>query len=55
MTLSEELTWRGFVNQTTFSDIKELDGEKRTFYFGADPSADSMQIGNSAKDRKSVV
>ena len=48
MTLSEELTWRGFVNQTTFSDIKELDGEKRTFYFGADPSADSMQIGNLA-------
>lgn len=48
MTLSEELTWRGFVNQTTFSDIKELDGEKRTFYFGADPSADSMQVGNLA-------
>lgn len=48
MTLSEELTWRGFVNQTTFSDIKELDREKRTFYFGADPSADSMQVGNLA-------
>lgn len=48
MTLSEELAWRGFVNQTTFSDIKELDGEKRTFYFGADPSADSMQVGNLA-------
>ena len=48
MTLSEELTWRGFVNQTTFSDIKELDRETRTFYFGVDPSADSMQIGNLA-------
>lgn len=48
MTLSEELTWRGFVNQTTFSDIKELDSEKRTFYFGVDPSADSMQVGNLA-------
>ena len=48
MTLSEELTWRGFVNQMTFSDIKELDRETRTFYFGVDPSADSMQIGNLA-------
>lgn len=48
MTLSEELTWRGFVNQTTLKDITNLDTEKRTFYFGVDPSADSMQIGNLA-------
>ncbi len=48
MTLSEELAWRGFVNQMTFADISELDNEKRTFYFGVDPSADSMQIGNLA-------
>jgi tyrosyl-tRNA synthetase len=48
MTLSEELQWRGFTNQTTFKDISELDKEKRTFYFGVDPSADSMQIGNLA-------
>lgn len=48
MTLSEELTWRGFVNQTTFSDITELDKQKRTFYFGCDPSSDSLQIGNLA-------
>lgn len=47
MTLSEELTWRGFVNQTTFADISAID-EPRTFYFGVDPSADSMQIGNLA-------
>lgn len=46
--LSEELTWRGFVNQTTFADITELDGEPRTFYWGVDPSADSMQVGNFA-------
>lgn len=46
--LSEELTWRGFVNQMTFSDISELDKENRTFYFGVDPSADSMTIGNLA-------
>lgn len=48
MKLSEELTWRGFVNQTTFKDITELDKEKRTFYFGVDPSASSMTIGNLA-------
>jgi len=48
MTLSEELTWRGFVNQTTFKELKALDGEPISFYFGVDPSADSMQIGNLA-------
>lgn len=48
MTLSEELTWRGFINQTTFKDIKELDKEKRTFYHGFDASADSQTIGNLA-------
>lgn len=48
MTLSEELTWRGMVNQTTFADITDLDTENRTFYYGTDPSADSMQIGNLA-------
>ena len=48
MRLSEELTWRGFVNQTTYKDIAVLDGEPITFYWGVDPSADSMQIGNFA-------
>lgn len=48
MTLSEELAWRGFVNQTTFADIKDLDNETRTFYLGVDPSASSMHIGNLA-------
>lgn len=48
MTLSEELTWRGFVNQTTFSDINALDGQPIKFYLGVDPSADSMTIGNLA-------
>jgi tyrosyl-tRNA synthetase len=46
MTLSEELQWRGFVNQTTLEDIKQIDGEPITFYWGVDPSADSMQVGN---------
>ena len=46
-TLAEELTWRGFVNQTTFKDIADVN-QPRTFYFGVDPSADSMTIGNLA-------
>jgi tyrosyl-tRNA synthetase len=48
MTLSEELTWRGFVNQMTYPDIKSLDNGPISFYFGVDPSADSMTIGNLA-------
>jgi tyrosyl-tRNA synthetase len=48
MTLSEELTWRGFVNQTTFKNLGDLDTENRTFYWGVDPSASSMTIGNFA-------
>lgn len=48
MTLLEELTYRGFVNQTTFKDPEVLNGEPINFYFGVDPSADSMQIGNLA-------
>lgn len=48
MKLSEELKWRGFVNQTTYDDITELDKEPISFYLGVDPSADSMTIGNLA-------
>ena len=47
-TLSEELTWRGMVNQMTFANITDLDKETRTFYWGVDPSANSMTIGNLA-------
>lgn len=48
MTLSEELTWRGFVNQTTYENLAVLDGSPLKFYWGVDPSADSMTIGNLA-------
>jgi tyrosyl-tRNA synthetase len=48
MTLSEELAWRGFINQTTYKDITTLDGDRISFYFGVDPSSDSMTIGNLA-------
>ena len=47
MTLAEELAWRGFVNQTTLPDLQDIN-EPRTFYWGVDPSADSMTIGNLA-------
>ena len=48
MTLSEELQWRGFVNQTTYPDLKTLDKQPLHFYWGVDPSANSMTIGNLA-------
>jgi len=48
MPLAEELSWRGFVNQTTLEDIHKLDSHKYTFYLGVDPSSDSMTIGNLA-------
>lgn len=47
-TLSEELSWRGMVNQMTFAEVADLDKETRTFYWGVDPSANSMTIGNLA-------
>ncbi len=48
MNLSEELAWRGFVNQTTIKDLTVLDRQSLSFYWGVDPSADSMTIGNLA-------
>mgnify|MGYP006266889343 CR=1 FL=1 len=48
MTLSEELQWRGFVQQTTFKNLNELDKRKWTFYHGFDASADSQTVGNLA-------
>lgn len=48
MTLSEELAWRGFAYQTTFNDPDILNQKKLRFYWGVDPSAVSMQIGNLA-------
>ncbi|HSW37253.1 MAG TPA: tyrosine--tRNA ligase [Candidatus Saccharimonadales bacterium] len=48
MTLSEELTWRGFINQTTLSDLALLDDKLWTFYHGFDASADSQTVGNLA-------
>lgn len=49
MKLSEELLWRGFYAETTIKDPSELDARtSKKFYWGADPSADSLTIGNLA-------
>ena len=49
MKLSEELLWRGFSAETTIKNPESLDTrEPKNFYFGADPSADSLTIGNLA-------
>lgn len=48
MKLSEELRWRGLVNQTTLEDLSVLDGDPISLYFGVDPSGRGMQIGNLA-------
>jgi tyrosyl-tRNA synthetase len=48
MKLSEELAWRGLINQHTFDDVSAIDGSPISFYWGVDPSANSMTIGNLA-------
>lgn len=48
MKISEELAWRGFVQQTTLKDLTYLDTNKVTFYHGFDASAPSQTVGNLA-------
>ena len=49
MKLSEELKYRGFIAETTISNPEDLDTRaSKKFYWGADPSADSLTIGNLA-------
>ncbi len=49
MKLSEELLYRGFKAETTIENPADLDTrESKKFYWGADPSADSLTIGNLA-------
>lgn len=46
MTLYDDLKWRGLIKDET-KDIKEkINGESCTFYWGTDPSADSLHIGH---------
>ena len=47
MTLYEELKWRGLIKDEAGDDLKDkIDNEKITFYWGTDPSADSLHIGH---------
>jgi len=47
MSLFEELTWRGFIHQTTHPELAELlEQESFTLYCGFDPTADSLHIGH---------
>ena len=48
MKLSEELQWRGFVAEHTLDQVSDLDKAPRNFYWGTDPSADSLHIGHLA-------
>lgn len=48
MILSQELEWRGFINQTTYKNLTELDKKLITFYHGYDASDDSLTVGNLA-------
>ena len=49
MKLSEELIYRGFHAKTTIENPADLDERSsKKFYWGADPSADSLTIGNLA-------
>ena len=48
MKLSEELQWRGFVAEHTLDQLSDLDKAPRNFYWGTDPSADSLHIGHLA-------
>ena len=47
MTLFEELKWRGLIKDVAGEDLeKKLNGEPITFYWGTDPTADSLHIGH---------
>ena len=47
MKLFDELKWRGLVKDIAGSDIEDkLNNEKITFYWGTDPTADSLHLGH---------
>ena len=47
MKLYEELVWRGLVKDVAGSDLeKKLNDESITFYWGTDPTADSLHLGH---------
>ena len=47
MTLYEDLMYRGLIKDVASDDLqKVLDGEPITFYWGTDPTADSLTVGH---------
>ena len=47
MTLFEDLTWRGLIQDVSSPEIQKiLDNSCITFYWGTDPTADSLHIGH---------
>lgn len=47
MTFFEELQWRGLVKDIAGDDLEDkLNNEKLTFYWGTDPTADSLHLGH---------
>ncbi len=47
MTLFEELQWRGLIKDTAGEDLADkLNGGPITFYWGTDPTADSLHLGH---------
>ena len=47
MNLYEDLLWRGLIKDVAGEDLKEkLNGDPITFYWGTDPTADSLHIGH---------
>ena len=47
MNLYEDLIWRGLIKDVAGDNLKKiLNGEPITFYWGTDPTADSLHIGH---------
>ena len=47
MTLYEELKWRGLIKDVAGEDLEKiLNGKPITFYWGTDPTADSLHLGH---------
>ena len=47
MNLYEDLMWRGLIKDTAGDNLKDvLNGKPITFYWGTDPTADSLHIGH---------
>ena len=47
MKLYEELVWRGLIKDISSEELEnKLNNEKITFYWGTDPTADSLHLGH---------